>query len=183
MRTLPRRFAVTQEGRHKAKSCRRCTHSPCKPQRVTTRRAEAGNATISTVSDVFLDTNILVYGFDNSEPTKQQAVWQLLNADTRFAISTQVLLEFYVVLTRKLDPPVSEHDAQAALELLGELPVVKADTMLVRRAVDTSIAQRVSIWDAMIVEAAVEAGCTHLWTEDLADGSTLRGVQVVNPLA
>ena len=53
---------------------------------------------------------------------------------------------------------------------------------MVMRAIDTSILNKISIWDALIVEAAVEAGCARLLTEDLNPGQVLRGVEIVNPL-
>lgn len=146
-------------------------------------RVAPGAVPNCTVSDVFLDTNILVYGFDGSEPVKQRAVWNLLESTDRFVVSTQVLLEFYVVLTRKLSPSVSVTDARTGVETLSALPVVAADSTLVRRAVETSITDRIPVWDAMIIEAAVEGGCSQVWTEDLADRTTIRGVQIVNPLA
>jgi predicted nucleic acid-binding protein len=52
---------------------------------------------------------------------------------------------------------------------------------LVLRATDTALSARLSIWDALIVEAAATAGSDHLLTEDLNDGQTIRDVQVINP--
>lgn len=49
------------------------------------------------------------------------------------------------------------------------------------RAAHTVVEHQLSIWDAMILEAARLAGCSEVWTEDLASGSTIRGVKVINP--
>ena len=128
---------------------------------------------------VFLDTNVLAYQFDSSEPVKQQRAREvfLASAATAF-ISTQVLIELHAVLTRKLGMPRT--DVLTVLESL-RLNVVPADTALVLRAARTASEHDLSIFDAMVLEAAVEAGCSELFTEDLAEGSVLRDVRVVNP--
>lgn len=140
--------------------------------------------TTSTVSSVFLDTNVIAYQFDFGAPRKQQAATALLGGNAHeFVVSTQVLLELYVVLTRNGDPPLPATEAEQVLASLSRLMVVGADVALVRRAAATARAHQLSIWDAMIVEAANEAGCEELWTEDLAVGSTVRSVRIVNPFA
>jgi predicted nucleic acid-binding protein len=129
----------------------------------------------------FLDTNVLAYQFDRRQPNKQSRAREVLVRHAADAvISTQVLLELHVVLTRKL----GRTRAQAARVLDAvELTVIPADAGLVRRAAHTAHQHQLSIFDAMVLEAAALAGCDELLTEDLADGSTLRGVSIVNPFA
>lgn len=154
------------------------------PAPVDWARVEAGAETTCIVADVFLDTNILAYQFDASEPEKQETARRLLTtAGHTFVVSTQVLLELFTVTTRKLRPPLPVPAARVALERLSSLTVVPADADLVLRAAGTAADHGLSIWDAMILEAAVLAGCDELWTEDLASGATLRGVRVVDPFA
>lgn len=88
------------------------------------------------------------------------------------------MIELHAVLTRRLG--VSREAAARVLDTLA-LEVVPADEHLVRRAADTAAAHQLSIFDALVLEAAAAAGCHELWTEDLADGSILRGVRIVNP--
>ncbi|WP_331238774.1 PIN domain-containing protein [Georgenia sp. MJ170] len=129
-----------------------------------------------------MDTNVIAYQFDAGEPVKQERARQLLTAaEHDFVISTQVLLELFVVVTRKLTPPLPHTAASRVLAALAELPVVTTDGGLVQRAVATVGRHQLSIWDALILEAAVESGCAELWTEDLATGSVLRGVAIVDP--
>ena len=136
------------------------------------------------MAPVFVDTNILVYPFDRGEPERSERAKRLLgDPGGNLVISTQVMLEFYVVVTRKLRPPMPEPAASEALDRLAELAVVTTDARLVQRAAATSQAHHVSMWDALIVEAAFEAGCDRIWTEDLATGSVMRGIEIVNPLA
>ncbi|MGV9710790.1 PIN domain-containing protein [Gordonia sp. NPDC003424] len=129
---------------------------------------------------VFLDTNLLAYQFDDSFPDKQSRARELFAARaTEAVISTQVLVELYSVLTRKLGR--TRTDAARVLDALP-LHVVPADAELVRAAAHTAAKHELSIFDAMILEAAVRGGCDELWTEDLTHGSSLRGVRVINPL-
>jgi predicted nucleic acid-binding protein len=135
------------------------------------------------VPRVFLDTNILAYDLDAGSPEKQRRVREALaRPDHDFVVSTQVLMELYVVLTRKLRPALPEAAAAEVITSLCRLPVVGTDAELVQRAIALSVRHQLSVWDALIVTAAREAGCEELWTEDLATGSELRGVRVRNPL-
>lgn len=143
-----------------------------------------GLATSYTVSRVFLDTNVLVYGLDDSSPVKQRIAREVqANAENRYVISTQVLLELHAVLARKFSPPMTLERIERVIRRLTDLDVVPADADLVLRAMTTARGHQLSIWDAMIVEAAHVSNCAELWTEDLSPGSTIRGVRIVNPFA
>lgn len=133
------------------------------------------------MSSSFIDTNVLVYAFDGSDPVKQRTARRVLEESTSIVLSTQVLLEFFVVVTRKLTPPVPEQLAADAVAELARLRVIPTDEHLVLRAVTTSITEQISVWDAMIIEAAAEAGCDRILTEDLHTGSTIRDVEIVDP--
>ena len=131
----------------------------------------------------FVDTNVLVYAFDDADPAKRDRARSLLADDVPLVISAQVIGEFYMVVTRKLAIPLSEAHASAAVDELLRLPVVPIDAELTRAAVSTSRAAQLSYWDALIIEAAAAAGCDRVLTEDLAAGSTIRSVRVENPFA
>ena len=127
----------------------------------------------------FLDTNVLAYQFDSSFPAKQQRARDILIEHAADGVvSTQVLIELHSVLTKKLGQ--SREDASIVLSAL-HLEVIATDAPLVLRAAETSARHELSIFDALILEAAAHAGCDQLFTEDLADGSTLRGISIVNP--
>ncbi|MDJ0663187.1 MAG: PIN domain-containing protein [Acidimicrobiia bacterium] len=130
----------------------------------------------------FLDTNVLVYAFDRSEPAKMEVAQRLLaDPDADYVISAQVLSEFYVATTRKLNPPLDHLAALEAMEYLMRLPVVAVDDRLVAYAVTLAEEEPLSLWDAQIVAAAVRAGCEEILTEDLNDGQLIAGVLVRNP--
>ena len=133
----------------------------------------------------FVDTNVLVYAFDDADAKKRDAARSLLGASDGpdLVLSTQVLAEFYVVVTGKFAKPVTAEDAASAVTALARLPVVATDAALVQAAIGLSQERQLSLWDALIVEAAAVARCEILLTEDLDTGATIRGVRVENPFA
>ena len=133
----------------------------------------------------FVDTNILVYAFDETDVVRQRraekALAEILEQD-RIRLSTQILQEFYVTMTRKVEPQWSLKEALAVLDDLVAWPVLAVDVELIRESVLLSDEARLSFWDALVVNAAARSGASVLYTEDLNDGQTIRGVRVVNPL-
>lgn len=135
-----------------------------------------------SVDPRFVDTNVLVYLFDNDSPDKQARAQELLREEKdRIVVSVQVLGEFYVTVTRKLATPVSPDAAAQAIDALCRFQVQALDPQLVRSAVRRSRSTQLSYWDALIVETALKAGADVLLTEDLRDGQTIDGLRVVNP--
>ena len=135
---------------------------------------------------ILVDTNVLVYLFDADEPAKQQrareVVSELMDAGA-LVLSSQVLSELYVTVPRKLAHPLEPASALRALADLAVCPVIAIDAALVQRAAARSVADRVSYWDALILEAAVEAGAGTVYSEDLQHGRTYQGVTVQDPFA
>ena len=132
----------------------------------------------------FIDTNVLVYANDSSSPDKQRRARQIVTdafSDRRGCLSTQVLQEFFVVVTRKAGVPATNARAQALK--LSELDSVVVDPALVMSAIDLHIIQKLSFWDALIVKSAAAAGCKRLLTEDLNHGQVIDGVVVENPFS
>ncbi|MDO5672048.1 MAG: PIN domain-containing protein [Actinomycetaceae bacterium] len=130
---------------------------------------------------VFVDTNVLAYLFDGRSPKKQARAQEILLSGNPLVVSTQVMLELYSVITRKFNPPLSPADGEKVLANLRQWEVINTDADLVVSAARTVTQHQLSIWDAMILEAANISGCLELWSEDLTHGSTLRGVKIVNP--
>jgi predicted nucleic acid-binding protein len=131
----------------------------------------------------FVDTNVWVYALDDDEPLKQAQARSLLapEAGNDLVISTQVLGEFYVTVTRRLSRAVLPGEAGLFVKQLSELPVVALDARLVAAAIAGSQAWGISYWDALILVAAEAGGCSRVFTEDLADGATYGSVRVENP--
>jgi len=134
----------------------------------------------------FVDTNVLVYAHDRSESRRQAVAQALLGALWRNRtgiLSTQVLQEFYVVVTRKSDPPMRRVAAREIVALYGEWPIVQLDVALILAASQLEERHGLSFWDALIVEAARRSGATRLLTEDLQSGREIGGVRIENPFA
>lgn len=135
---------------------------------------------------IFLDTNILVYSIDSGCPDKQARALEVLGGteefqQSTFVISTQVLQEFYVAAVRKLDQPMPEDEAEAAVRELSKLPMVQVDFDLIFAAISTSREHRLSFWDALIIRSAISSGCRILLTEDLQHGRKFGSLDIQNP--
>jgi len=96
-------------------------------------------------------------------------------------LSTQVLLETWWVLTRRLTEPLEKGEASEVIDRLSELPVVSTDPQLVLQAIATSRRFEIAVWDALIIEAARAAGCNRVLSEDLQTGQDFGGVTIENP--
>jgi len=145
---------------------------------------EAGAGTTSMIANTFLDTNILVYAYDEHEPEKQIRAQTLLRKaiqEESAVLSVQVLGEFFVVVTRRIKEPLSASDAEKIIDTLSILLVAEIDLTLVKRAIATQTRYRISYWDSLIVAAAERAGCSTILSEDLNHGQKYNGVLVENP--
>jgi predicted nucleic acid-binding protein len=135
-------------------------------------------------SPVFVDTNVLVYALAaddlNRSRVAQELVGHLLSAGL-LRISTQVIQELYVTLTRKGKSLLSADQALRYLDHLAAWPILTVDFTAIRTAVELSQTARISFWDSLIVVAAVRSGAKRLYTEDLNDGQVILGVEVTNP--
>lgn len=131
----------------------------------------------------FVDTNVLVYAVDEADPTKQRIARTLLAQTTELVVSAQVLGEFYVTVTRKLAVVVAADTAGELVNKLVRLPCVAVDGQLVQRALVASQRWQLSYWDALVLEAARQAGCVRVLTEDLTDGAVYDGLRIENPFA
>ncbi len=132
----------------------------------------------------FFDTNVLVYLFDSDSPEKRKKARILFqnHADAGdILLSTQVLQEFYVTVTRKLARPLDAATAGQVVSSFTELPMVQIDGKLVLSAIDRSRNSQLSFWDSLIVQAAIEGHATTLYSEDLQHGQALDSLRVINP--
>ena len=131
----------------------------------------------------FLDTNVLVYAYERSNPDKKQIARELVRRAVagEFVISTQVLAEFASTLLHKVQPAISFERVIEELDVLAPIPVILPDAGIVRRAVDAQGAFGVHVYDGMIIAAAERAGSKTIWSEDLNPGQKYFGVNVANP--
>jgi predicted nucleic acid-binding protein len=130
----------------------------------------------------FVDTNLLLYGIDDKDSRKQSLALELLtrlDSQQSGVLSTQVLLEFAHNLTRKFK--VSRSTASLMTAAYLKWRVVQSDASLVVQALARSAQNDLSIWDAMVIEAALRAKADVLYTEDLQHGQRFGTLTVINP--
>jgi predicted nucleic acid-binding protein len=136
---------------------------------------------------IFVDTNVLVYAYDRSEPKKQRQALQVLDylavAGTG-AISTQVLSEFFVTVTRKITSPLSQDQAYDRVKnYLQSWTVLNLTGMVVLEAVRGVQDYQFSFWDAQIWATARLNQISVIFSEDFNAGAVIEGVRFVNPFA
>ena len=133
----------------------------------------------------FVDTNILVYAHDRFSGIKNQRaqllIEELWNAGTG-VLSTQVLQELCINLRRKAGNPLPVEEVRRLIREYSTWEVVTNTPASVLGALEIETRYKTSFWDALILQAAEDAGVSTLYSEDLASGQRYGSVRVVNPL-
>jgi predicted nucleic acid-binding protein len=132
----------------------------------------------------FFDTNVLVYLVDSSTPRKRARSQELFAEAVRQGVallSTQVLQEFFSVVTRKLPARLSHEVAAQAVRDFAQLPVVRVEPEMILSAIEAMRRHRLSFWDSLIVQPALRGGATILYTEDLQSGRAIETLTVEDP--
>ena len=133
----------------------------------------------------FLDTNIFVYSFDDSQPEKKDRALTLIaeGLTSGFAIiSTQVIQEFLNVATRKFANPLDVKDSKVYLNtVLNPLCEIFPDKALYEQCLELQHETGYSFYDSLILSAALRGACEVLFSEDLHDGQQIGNLTIVNP--
>jgi predicted nucleic acid-binding protein len=135
-------------------------------------------------SGEFVDTNVLIYAFDRGAGEKHEVAAELVTRlwmERRGCISIQVMQEFYVSATRKLQMPEEQATVQLRRLRLWRVHRPSVDDILA--AIELHQRHSVSFWDGMILRSAQASRCSVLWTEDLANGQRWGEMEVRNPFA
>ncbi len=134
--------------------------------------------------NIFVDTNILVYSRDLSEPVKQAAalarltdLWQ----EGTGRISTQVCNEYYTIVTQKLKPGLSKDEAWQDVEALFAWQPLAVDRKVLIKAKTCQSRYNLYWWDSLIVSAAYYCNCDTILSEDLNSGQKYFDITVENP--
>jgi predicted nucleic acid-binding protein len=133
---------------------------------------------------VFVDTNIMIYAHDLDAGRKHEIASSLLRdlwEDHTGIISTQVLQEFYVNVTRKIPQPITAPQARGIINAYAAWQVEIIHPSDVIQASEIQERYRLSFWDSMIVVAAAKGRADVLATEDLNPGQVIEGVLIKNP--
>jgi predicted nucleic acid-binding protein len=132
----------------------------------------------------FIDTNVLVYAHDTDAGDRHATAKALLADlwDSRSgSLSTQVLQEFYAVVTRKFRPPMPRARARSVVAAYGEWCDIATEPQLIVAASRLEEEHTLSCWDALIVQAAIRVGAERLVSEDLQDGRRFGVLRIENP--
>jgi predicted nucleic acid-binding protein len=132
----------------------------------------------------FIDTNILVYAFDadaGDKHIKAQALLKECWENESGIISTQVLQEFYVTVTRKLSNPIPPQAARDVIQTYRAWSMFRPTIENIISASELEQSYQLSFWDALIVIAAQVSGAAILISEVLQDGQEIGSIKVVNP--
>ena len=137
------------------------------------------------MSGDFLDSNIFVYLFDETDERKRDIAGEIVESglqNNSVIISFQVVQETLNVVTRKLATPMTAEGAKSFMEdVLAPLWRVSPSLALYNRALDVQARYRYSFYDSLIIAAALDAGCDRLYSEDLQGGQRIEGLRVENP--
>ncbi len=131
----------------------------------------------------FIDTNVLIYAHDidaNAKHKIAKEVLQELWSERTGVLSTQVLQEFYVNVTRMIPSPLSKDLARLVVSsyAIWCLETTPTEILATFRIEDES---RIGFWDALIISSAAKLGATRILSEDLNAGQRIAGILVVNP--
>lgn len=138
-------------------------------------------------AEILVDTNVLVYVYDRSEPEKQHRALDVLDrllVTGKGALSTQVLSEFFNTTTRKLAAPLTLEQAYSRLEHYARFwPVFDVTSDVILEAVRGVRDYAFNFWDAQIWAVARIYGIGVIFSEDFNPGSIIEDVAFVNPFA
>lgn len=133
---------------------------------------------------VFVDTNVLIYAEDSSEPLKQEraadwmdALWQRRCG----ALSIQILNEFYVNATGKIRPPLPQGIARAIVSKLAGWQPWLVDVPTIESAWLVQTRFGLSYWDSLVIASAQQSGCRYVLSEDMQHLQHYGSVQLINP--
>ena len=133
----------------------------------------------------FIDTNIIVYCFDERMPDKKTRSLSLITDALQTGngmISWQVVQEFLNVATRKFKVPLKPVDAKLYLQkVLHPLCQVFPDLEIYQNALNLQENTNYSFYDSLILAGAFQEGCTILYSEDFHSGHQVDGLRIMNP--
>lgn len=134
----------------------------------------------------FVDTNILVYAYDQTAGQKHETAFRLMEKlwnSGEGVVSTQVLQEFYVALTSKIPNPLPARRAREIITDFGTWTVATLEVPDILKASEISERYRLNFWDGLILAAAQKEDAENVWSEDFNSGQNYGGVIVRNPFS
>ncbi|GAB4219006.1 MAG TPA: PIN domain-containing protein [Spirochaetota bacterium] len=129
---------------------------------------------------VFIDTNILIYAFSETEPLKRDTVISLLEFN-EIILSTQVINEFIWVLNKKFKIHFTDIK-KLITSLVKNFSIATIDMADIVYAIDIAMKYKFSYWDSLIISSAIKNNCIILYTEDLQNNQVIKNkIKIINP--
>ena len=137
---------------------------------------------------ILLDTNVLIYAFDSSEKIKHKIAAEILEkslrGDLRIALSAQNLVEFFFVVTKKIETPLDLVDAENIIVKLSKFKGIEKvfySSETIVKSMDILKMYQLSIWDSILIATMIENGIFIIYTEDEKGFNKVNNIKVVNP--
>ncbi len=135
-----------------------------------------------------IDSNLLCYVFDGSEPGKRRICGELVadcwKKKRDFAVSVQNLSEFYVVVTKKISNPIPEKVAKRFIELIIDFRgwhIINYSALTIKSAIDISTEYSIHYWDALLAATMRENYVACVYTENDDDFGKIPWLKTINP--
>lgn len=140
---------------------------------------------MSMTGRFLIDTNILVYAYDRSEPEKQKKaadILDMLTQNNAGVLSIQTLSEFFVVTTKKIPSPLTINEAHSSIaNYIRSWQIIDINSFIVLEAIRGVKVHNFSYWDSMIWAAARMNQIANVLSEDFSNNSVIEGVRFINP--
>ncbi len=133
---------------------------------------------------IFLDANVIIYAYDVSAGVKREKAQKILLdlwESGQGLLSTQVLQEFFVTVTRKIPQSLELRTAKQIVNDLLSWDIVINDGDSILEAIELHSNHKYSFWDSLIIQAAIKGGASLLLSEDLSGGQNIKGITIKNP--
>ena len=118
---------------------------------------------------IFVDTNVLVYAYDRSAGEKHKKAMEIMESlwdSYNGIVSSQVLQEFFVSVTRKIVKPLDAFTTREIVKDLLKWKTIVVDGGMILDAIDINSRYRYSFWDSVIIASAIEGGASIILSED-----------------
>ena len=139
------------------------------------------------MNSILIDTNVILYAYDEHDQTRQTRALQVLQrlAETASGrLSVQCLAEFFSVAIRKLIPPLTPTEALDQVELLTRtFPVFDLTPAIILEAARGVRDHQLAYSDAQLWALAKLNQIPVVFSEDFRVGSSLEGIRFINPFA
>jgi predicted nucleic acid-binding protein len=136
-----------------------------------------------------IDSNVLVYAYDNTDKEKHEKAKVLLEKcwkkEIKYAISIQNLAEFFIIITKKVQNPLTIDEAEKIIKDVLEFSywhIISYDQNTFLKAISLHKKFKKHFWDTMIIATMLNNEISHIYTENIKDFEQYAEIKVVNPL-